>query len=107
MTTPLELLFRPFFRGPAMTKASSDATQFAGRTTLNSGDVTVTVSTTAVGSDTLVLFSCLSPTAAASGFGHAIDVRSISPGNWFTLGHRDGIGRGPTTTVLWELRKTS
>ena len=35
--TPLEALFGAWFKGPSFIKTSSDAAQFAGRTTLESG----------------------------------------------------------------------
>ena len=55
MKSPLELLFGAQFKGPAMVDVRSHATkQFAGRTTLNSGSATVTVSTAAVKSDSLI-----------------------------------------------------
>lgn len=54
---PLELLHRALLRGPLVTRATSDANQWAGRTTLNSGSATATVSTFQVNSDSLLSFS--------------------------------------------------
>lgn len=48
--TPTELLFRPLMRGPIMTKATSAANQWAGRTTIASGSVSQVVSTSNVAS---------------------------------------------------------
>lgn len=56
-TPVLELLFRPFLKGPLHTKAGSAANQWAGLTTLGSGSATVTVSTNLVNSDSILLFS--------------------------------------------------
>ena len=53
---PNELLFHPTLKGPTMTSVQSGPRQFAGRTTLNSGSGTVTVSTQAIQSDSLVHF---------------------------------------------------
>lgn len=54
MTNPIEVLQRPLFKAPAMVSVSSDAAQYAGRTTLSSGSATVTVSTNAVNSDSII-----------------------------------------------------
>ena len=109
MTYPLEQLWRAILRSPQMlvTGTGSGPNTFAGVTTLNSGDVTVPVSTVQVNSDSIIQLTCMSPTAAASGFGHAVDVRSITPGVGFLIGHRDGIGRGPSLSVFFEIKKTS
>ncbi len=50
----LESLFAPFFRGPSTIKTNSEKTQFAGRTTLGSGQASVTVSTAVVQSGSLI-----------------------------------------------------
>lgn len=51
---PNELLFGPTLKGPIITSVQSSPKQFAGRTTLNSGSATITVSTFAVLSDSLI-----------------------------------------------------
>ena len=51
---PNEELFHPLLKGPMMTSVESGPRQFAGRTTLNSGSATITVSTQAIQSDSLV-----------------------------------------------------
>ena len=56
-TGKMEQLFGARLRGVPSTEANSTPFQWAGRTTLNSGSATVPVSTTAVKSDSLVLFS--------------------------------------------------
>ena len=53
-STPLEELFRAWFRGPAFTDIASGANAFAGRTTLSSGSASVVVSTTNVRSNSLI-----------------------------------------------------
>lgn len=184
-STPIELLRRGFLRGPLVTKANSDASQWAGRTTLGSGSASQVVSTFAVNSDSLLSFTAevalpaayttqgriniasgiatgtASTTAVFSGdvisavlespnnltSGQALRVDSIvdgisfavamsngltavasgavamwklhgkdpqglkvntiSPGNFFTIGWADGVARPVSTTVMWEIRKTS
>ena len=74
---PLEVLFSPWFRGPATIDINSDATQFAGRTTLSSGSASQVVSTANVKSDSLIYmapqvalaagYTFLGRTAIASG----------------------------------------
>lgn len=54
MVYPLEQMRRAFLRGPLLTKANSASTQWAGRTTLQSGSATVVVSSTIVKSDSLI-----------------------------------------------------
>ena len=51
---PKGLLHSQLLRGPFMTSVQSGPQQFAGRTTLNSGSATITVSTFAVMSDSLI-----------------------------------------------------
>lgn len=63
--TPIEVMRRAIALGPFVTKATSHAAQWAGRTTLSSGSATVTVSTRAVNSDSLILPNVLVALAAA------------------------------------------
>ena len=53
-STPLELLFAPFFKGPSFMRTNSHGAQFAGRTTISSGSATQVVSTANVTSDSLI-----------------------------------------------------
>ena len=52
--TPIEVLHRPLFRSAPLVRINSHAAQYAGRTTLSSGSASVTVSTAAVNSDSLL-----------------------------------------------------
>lgn len=52
--TPIEAMFRPFLKGPLMTLTASKSNQFAGRTTIDSGSATKTVSTSVVNSNSLI-----------------------------------------------------
>lgn len=52
--TPIETFERPLFKSAPLVRTNSHAAQYAGRTTLSSGSVSVTVSTRAVNSDSLI-----------------------------------------------------
>lgn len=99
---------RDGLRRPPFTLANSDASQWAGRTTLNSGSATVTVSTDAVNSDSLILLGPEAPgTNVASGFAKPIEVKSKNPGAAFVLGTTDGVAMARDTTVAWLVYRTS
>jgi hypothetical protein len=105
---PLELLFGAFLKGPLMTKTASDANQFAGRTTLSSGSATVVVSTKLVNSDSIINVSLLGNANLSSGTAiRGIEVKTISPGGYFTFGTQDGIAIPRDTVLMWELRRAS
>jgi len=108
MALTLEQLWRPIFRGPLQTKTNSQAGQWAGRTTLNSGSVTVVISTTNVNSDSLILTGLVGNANVASGTAiHGTEVKTISPGGYFTLGTMDGIGIARDTIIMWTIVKAS
>ena len=108
--TPIEALFRPFFRGPAtLTMAgSASAKQFAGRTALASGTASKTVSTAVVNSDSIITLALeVSSTSVASGgVPTYLVVNSIVSSVSFAITTQDGIGRSGGT-IMWELRRTS
>ena len=51
---PLEIVQRALMRGPLMTNITSSPNQWSGRTTINSGSATQTVSTFSVNSDSIL-----------------------------------------------------
>lgn len=190
---PLEILRRPELTGPMLARVipnSGTARAFMGRTTLNSGSATVTVSTALVGSldlifagfehhtnfklafgtaqinsgatsvtvskaavssDSLIFLSIMPPITLntkqnsgveqpvevrsirqgvsfmianaaartsraaatrvhymimpANGLPSKIEVKSISPGNFFTLGRADNISHPRDEKVMWQLVK--
>ena len=106
---PLETLFSPFFKGKAwVSTRSGPSGPFAGRTALNSGTASVTVSTRQVNSDAIIHYGVQVSTVVASGFsGAALVVNSIVPLTSFAFARADGIGAGPTVTAMWEIRRTS
>lgn len=104
----LEQLWRAMFRGVPSIKTQSANNQFAGRTTLNSGSATVTVSTTLVGSDSVILLGAQAPTNQASGVANrSVEVKSINPTNHFIIGTSDGQAIARNTIVSWVLFKAS
>lgn len=103
----LEQLWRAILRGPLTVRAASASNQFAGRTTLASGSATVTISTTVVQSDSIILLTAEAATNQASGFAKPPEVKSISPGNFFTVGWADGNAVARNTTIMWTIIRTS
>jgi hypothetical protein len=105
---PLELLWGMMLKAPGYLPTAAGDKQFAGRTTLASGDATVTASTTVVQADDIVRISVSAATDAASGaLGATVEVRSISAGNFITFSTPDGVAANRSTTVMWELVRTS
>lgn len=103
-----EQIFRGMFRSAPSIDARSRASQYAGRTTLNSGSATVTVSTTIVDSDSIILTGFASGDAAdvGSGLAKGIEVKSLNPGNAMVLGTVDGITMARDTTIMWVVFRT-
>ena len=108
MTAPtIEQLWGAFIRRPITIEASSASDQFAGITALVSGTATVTVSTTEVRSDSLILHSVRNNTDQTSGdITRAMRVSTISPGNFFTFGWNDGVASIGTTSIMWVMLHT-
>lgn len=102
-----EQIFRGLLRGPGHTKAQSATNQWAGRTTLASGSATVTVSTTVVGSDSIINLGIEGNANVASGTNRVVEVKTLSPGNFLTVGTQDGQAIPRDTTVHWMIWKTS
>jgi hypothetical protein len=106
MTTPAETFFRPVLKGPLSTETRSGNGQWAGRTTINSGATSVTVSTQVVGADSIVLHTIESVTRQSSGVAAPLEVSTISPGSFFTLACADGVNhRAGDATVMWWVIK--
>ena len=107
MAQPKELFHGPLLRGPILTRVQSGPAQFAGRTTLNSGDTTVTISTFAVMSDSLIQMGIEASVNQSSGVAAPMEVKSISDQNFFTLGTADGTAVVRNTTIMWQITNTS
>ena len=104
-----ELLFKPLLRGPMSTRtAPTESNPWAGLTTLNSGSATITVSTSAVQSDSIFRMAT-SPGSlgVAANSGGAIVVSSIVDQVSFALATMTGVALPWDTTVMWELMRTS
>ena len=107
LITPIETQQRALQKGPMMFDTTSDANQFAGRTTLSSGSATVVISTTVVNSDSLIFHSREGNANVASGTNRVTEVKTISAGGYFTLGTEDGQAIPRDTTLMWEIRRSS
>lgn len=109
-TPIIELLQRPWFKGPPGVPVASGSGQFAGRTALNSGTGVVTISTAMIksGMNVLAMMQLNSAAAVSSGtpFPQFV-VNSIVDNVSFTIGFADAIGRAPGGVIMWELRRTS
>ena len=99
---PLEQLFGPLFRGMPRTIATSAANQFAGRTTIDSGSATVTVSTNAVEADSIISLA-LQIGVASLGIAVPCVVKSINPGNHMILGWADNTAVTRDVTIMWRI----
>ena len=102
-----EQLYRGLLRGPLRTQAQSKSNQWAGRSTISSGSETVVVSTTSVDSNSVILIGFQSMAGDVVGsLGNAVCVRSISPGNFFTLGTTDSQAATRDLAVMWLIVPT-
>jgi hypothetical protein len=100
-----EQVWRGLLRGAFTTKAASAANQWAGRSTIANGQETVTVSTTIVDSDSIILaFPQAVDTVGSTG--NAFCVRSINPGNHFILGTADSQPVTRDVDVMWMVFRT-
>ena len=103
-----ELLFKPTLRGPVRTRtAPTEPNPWAGRTTLNSGSATSTVSTTLVQSDSIIQYGIEANTRQDSGVASPIEVMSIQDGVSFAFGTAGGETLARDSTIMWSLMKTS
>ncbi len=103
-----ELLFKPTLRGPMRTRTNSQEDSFwAGRTTLNSGSATVTVSTSIVQSDSIIQYGVEANTRQDSGVASPIEVMSIQDAVSFAFGTAGGETIARDTTIMWWLMRTS
>lgn len=107
MANPIETLYGPGLLGPPVMSVASKSNQFAGRTTLSSGSATVTVSSTVIGSDSIIRLAAQSDTRQNSGFGQPVEVATISPGNFFTLSTADGVAFARDSTIMWDIVRSA
>ena len=105
---PLEVARRPFQTGPSFLKQQvGTRRQFAGRTTLNSGSASVTVSTAVVNSDSIIMYGIQASSVGAQNSAFNIVVNSIVSGVSFAFARILGAGGPDNSTIMWEIKKTS
>lgn len=103
-----EQLWRGTLRGPLTTQIQSKVSQFAGRSTIASGSASVTVSTTAVKSDSIILYGIEADIRASSGVGVSVEITSVSDSNYFAFTYSDSQTLPPRgTTIMWQIMKGS
>ena len=104
---PIEQLFSPTFRGPGMIDTPS-TNPFAGRTTLNSGSTSVTISTAVVNSDSLIfLTSQIGSMSAVTSYVSMLGVNSIVSGVSFAVARANNQAMAWDDTVMWMIWKRS
>ncbi len=101
-----ELLYKGTLKGPLRTPTGG-ANAWAGRTTLNSGSATVTVSSTVVKSDSIIGLTVEANTRQSSGVAQPIEVMSMQEAVSFAFGTADGVAMARDTTIMWQLTNTS
>ena len=110
MTGTLEQLYGPNLNGPLNTKtisATNITNAWAGRTTLNSGSITVTVSTTHIQSDAIVLFGTeVNTIGLGANSGGAIVINSLSEGVSFDFARATGVAAPHDETTSWMIIRT-
>ena len=102
MSTPNEVLRNPLHTGPGATRVGD----FAGRTVMDSGSATVTVSTATVKSDSIITFATEVGTFGVNS-GAGIAVGSIAEGVSFLFGRASGQAVAWDETVMWRLTQTT
>ena len=108
MTGNMEQLFGPVFRGPRTTILEGGAAAWAGRTTINSSDASVTVSTAMVASGQLFNLG-VEPGSLGVGAnsGGMVVVSSIVDNVSFALAYATAVGVPWDTDISWEIVRTA
>jgi hypothetical protein len=95
-------------RIPLALRANSGPGQFAGITAVASNATTVTISTTAVKSDSLIFLTAQALTNQASGSSTPLEVRSIVHGSYFIVGNAGGEAiAARTSNIFWMIVQKS
>jgi hypothetical protein len=97
-----ETLFKPLLKG-GLDVAFGGPNPFADRTAIGSGVVTVTVSTTGVGSDSLIFTSVEMTSGGLINSAGPIVVSSKVPGVSFALTTPNAVAAPFTRTVVWMI----
>ena len=102
--SPLDILHRPMFKHPPMLPQLSGPTQWNGRTTINSGSASVTVSNAMVASDQLVGLTLeIGSAGAGANSGGGIGVNSVVHGVSMALARPTGTAVPWDDVVMWEI----
>ena len=105
----LERIFGGLIMTPmAIAPNAGGATEFGGRTDLGSGQASVTLSTTMVHSDSLIMFGteCSSVGIVVGSHGY-VCVNSIVDGVSFAFARSTNVGVPFDETVMWEIKRQS
>jgi hypothetical protein len=100
-----EQLFAPHLRGPETTRTDEETNPWAGRTSVLSGDATVTVSTALVNSASIIHIGeqvSSAGVAAVQSAGHLV-VNSIVTGTSFSIARAGGVAAPWDATAMWQL----
>ena len=97
-----EQIYRGLLRGPLATKASSASNQWAGVSTVLSGTATITVSTTNVKSNSVILHGQRSQANSSV----ALEVKSIVDSSYFSFGTLNGANTIQNIDMHWILLRT-
>src|SRR5262245_17099997 len=102
-----ELMFKQTLRGPVRTKTGG-ANPWAGRTTLNSGSVSVTVSTCIIQSNSILHMATFPASrGVAANSGGYIGVASVVDGRSFAFARATGVAVPWDEVISWEIVRTS
>lgn len=105
---PNEVLHGPLLEGAMTARTAAGDGQFAGRTVLQSGSASVTVSTAVVNSDSIIRYgSEVSSVGIGANSGGAIVVNSVISGTSFAFARATGVDVAWDETVMWEIMRTS
>lgn|SRR3990167_2266274 len=106
-----EQIYGGMLRGPLTTKATSASNAWAGQFTMSSGSVTYTVSTTNVGTDSLIFTQMVSAdgsdVASAVAGRVPLEVKSVTNGEHILFGTSDSSVIPRDTKYNWLIFKTS
>jgi len=102
MSNQLEQLFGATLRGPISTPVLSTSGRWSGRTEVASGDTSVVISTTAVGTNDII--SLAYQTSVASNTPQGLRVNTIVNNSNFTVGISPA-PIGPNFDIMWEIKK--
>jgi hypothetical protein len=101
------MLSNILLRTPMTTRAASGPGQFSGNTAVASNATTVTISTTAVRSDSLIFLTAQALTNQASGSSTTLEVRTIVDGSYFIVGNAGGEAiAARTSNIFWMIVQT-